>query len=86
MKSGRLMWITAIAVCAMPTSTVPLNGQEMQAHKHKHYQLIDLGTLGGAQSTLAGGRSLNNQGTLVGCADTSDPNPNYPNFNPSLVD
>ena len=90
MKSGRLMWITAIAVCAMPTSTVPLNGQEMQAHKHKHnhYQLIDVGTLGGAQSTLAGGRSLNNnnQGTLVGCADTSDPNPNYPNFNANLMD
>ena len=54
------------------------------AHKHYHYQLIDLGTLGGAQSTLAGGRALNNHGTLVGCADTSTPDPNYPNFNPFL--
>jgi len=81
MKSGRLMWITVIAVCAMPTSSVPLNGQDMQAHKHHHYQLIDVGTLGGAQST---GGTLNDKGTVVGCADTSTPDPNYPNFNPFL--
>jgi probable HAF family extracellular repeat protein len=86
MKSGRLMWIIAIAVCAMPTSAVPLAGQDKQAHKqdhqkHHHYQLIDLGTLGGAQSTVG---ALNNQGTLVGCADTSTADPNYPNFNPFL--
>jgi probable HAF family extracellular repeat protein len=81
MKSGRLMWITAIAVCAMPTSAAPLAGQDKQAHKHHHYQLIDVGTLGGAQSTVAGGRALNDRGTLVGCADTSTPDPNYPNFN-----
>ena len=84
MKSGRLMWITAIAVCVMPTSAIPLAGQDKQAHKHHHYQLIDLGTLGGAQSTQAGGRALNDRGTVVGCADTSTPNPNYPNFNPIL--
>ena len=91
MKSGRLMWIAAIAVCAMPTSVVPLNGQDMQApkhdHKHTHYQLIDLGTLGGAQSTvIVGSRFLNDHGTVVGCADTSTPDPNYPNFNPFLMD
>ena len=86
MKSGRLMWITAIAVCAMPTSAVPLAEQDNQANKHNRYQLIDLGTLGGAQSTVAGvgGPALNDQGTVVGCADTSTPNPNYPNFNPFL--
>jgi probable HAF family extracellular repeat protein len=91
MKSGRLMWITAMAVCAVPMTAVPLNGQDMPAHvhhhhKHHHYQLIDLGTLGGAQSTVAGagGPALNNQGALVGCADTSTPDPNYPNFNPFL--
>ena len=30
------------------------------------------------------GRPLNNQGTVVGCADTSTSDPNYPNFNPFL--
>src|SRR5690349_18311103 len=86
MKSGSLMWMTAIAVCAMLTSAVPLAGKDKQPHKHNHYQLIDLGTLGGAQSTVAGagGPALNNQGTLVGCADTSTPDPHYPNFNPVL--
>jgi probable HAF family extracellular repeat protein len=91
MKSERLMWITAMTVCAMLTNAVPLAGQDKQAHKrhrheHHHYQLIDLGTLGGAQSTLAGGRVLNDRGTVVGCADTSTPDPNYPNFNPLLID
>ncbi|MBZ5688976.1 MAG: hypothetical protein LAP86_28550 [Acidobacteriia bacterium] len=86
MKSGKLLWIPAIAVCAMPTSAVLLAGQDVQTpkhhhHKHHHYQLIDLGTLGGTNSTMAGGRALNNHGTVVGCADTSTPDPNYPNFN-----
>jgi probable HAF family extracellular repeat protein len=89
MKTGTLMWISAIAVGAMLTSAVPLASQDKQVHKPKHnrYQLIDLGTLGGAQSTIiVGSRVLNNQGTLVGCADTSTHDPNYPNFNPFLID
>jgi probable HAF family extracellular repeat protein len=77
---------TGSASTAVPTSAVPLAGQDNQAQKHHHYQLIDVGTLGGAQSTLAGGRVLNDRGTLVGCADTSTPDPKYPNFNPFLVD
>jgi probable HAF family extracellular repeat protein len=83
MKSGRLMWMTAIAACGLLTGAVPLAGQDMQAHEHHHYQLIDVGTLGGAQSIE---KALNDQGTLVGCADTSTPDPNYPNLNPFLTD
>lgn len=82
MKSERLMWISAIALCATLTSAIPLDGQDKQAHKHHHYQLIDVGTLGGPKS---GAPFLNQQGTLVGCADTSTPDPNYPNFNPFLT-
>ena len=87
MKSERLMWVAAIAVFAVLTSAVPLAGQDKQAHKHHHYQLIDLGTLGGPQSgtSVIGGPALNDHGTVVGCADTSTPDPNYPNFNPFLL-
>jgi probable HAF family extracellular repeat protein len=84
MKSEKLMWVAAITVFAVLTSAVPLAGQDKQAHKHHHYQLIDLGTLGGPQSQLAMGRTLNNRGTFAGCADTATPDPNYPNFNPLL--
>jgi probable HAF family extracellular repeat protein len=35
---------------------------------------------------LVGGHALNNHGTLVGCADTSTADPDYPNFNPLLMD
>lgn len=83
----------ATMVFAVLTVTVAALGvaQERSAtsentRHHHHYHLIHLGTLGGAQSTLAGGRVLNDQGTVVGCADTSTPDPNYPNFNPFLVD
>ncbi len=74
--------IIVITVC-MPGLFAQRRSSQV-THKHHHYQIIDVGTLGGAQSTLTGGRGLNNQGTLVGCADTSTPNPNYPNFNPFL--
>jgi hypothetical protein len=74
--------IIVITVC-MPGLFAQRRSSQF-THKHHHYQIIDVGTLGGAQSTLTGGRGLNNQGTLVGCADTSTPNPNYPNFNPFL--
>ena len=83
MKSERLMWIAAIAVCAIGTSAVPLAGQDMQAHKHHHnhtrYKLIDLGTLGGPMSYgIANGtglRQLNDSGAVVSFADTPFPDP-----------
>ena len=88
MKSGRLMWIAAIAVCAMPMSTVPLAGQDMQAQKHHqkhtHYKLIDLGTLGGPISygfaNGTGLRQLNDSGVVVSLADTPFPDPTQPLF------
>jgi probable HAF family extracellular repeat protein len=64
-----------------------LNGQDRQEQtpKHHHYKLIDLGTAGGPNSGLqenfldfAGGatvQSLSNQGTAIGTADTSTPDP-----------
>ncbi len=77
MKSAKLIFAASVlsAVLVLP---VPLAAQ------HTRYKLIDIGTFGGPQSFSFFGqaRSLNNGGTLVGFADTSTPDPNYPNSNP----
>jgi len=60
-------------------------GFQSQDHAHIRYRFIDLGTLGGPQSfgdLGHGAGNINNQGTAVGVADTSLPDPNFPNFNP----
>jgi len=57
--------------------TLPLT---MRAGQHPRYKLIDLGTFGGPGSGVEGtSKILNNQGTLVGGADTSSPDPFSPN-------
>ena len=80
MKSKRLMWIAAVAVYAMPTTVVPLNGQDSHAHNHTSYKLIDLGTLGGPISygSVNGGgfRLLNDSGMVASYADLAVPDPN----------
>jgi probable HAF family extracellular repeat protein len=51
-----------------------------QAGGHPRYRLIDLGTLGGPSSSVAGGTDITNQkGILIGSADTADPDPSSPN-------
>ena len=68
----------------MTTSAVPVNGQELQNHnrhhKHTHYKLIDLGTLGGPISygsvNGSGFRLLNDAGTVASYADLAVPDPN----------
>jgi probable HAF family extracellular repeat protein len=53
--------------------------------KHHHYQLIDIGTFGGPNSTFAGFppvvKVINNSGMAVGGADTPTPEPSGPCFN-----
>jgi probable HAF family extracellular repeat protein len=75
--------IVALAALAMP---VGLGAQDKQDHKHHHYQLIDLGTFGGPTSRNDGiYPPLNNEGTVIGMADTTTPDPFYPNFNPLIL-
>lgn len=82
---------TLIAVFAVP---VRLVAQDNRVHNqwHHHYQLIDLGTLGGPQAfTQDQLPFLTNRGVVAGWADTSTPDPNYPNscffcfFSPFIV-
>jgi len=84
MNSRFLLLLSTIALFTALALPVQLVAQERRPNHHQpHYKLVDLGTLGGPQS--AGfGIMLNNRGTVSGCADTSTPDPNYPNFNPFL--
>jgi hypothetical protein len=83
MKSKILKCITPITM--FTALAIPLAAQEQTTGPH--YELVDLGTLGGAQSFGDGGHgagNINNEGIAVGVADTATPDPNYPNFNPLM--
>jgi hypothetical protein len=91
MKSAKLMGITAVAflvALAIPVSLAARHNQDRNKNpQNHHYKLIDLGTFGGPVSYIAndpsggGGASgiLSPRGSVVGAADTSIPDPNYPN-------
>ena len=87
MKSGKLMCITTITLLVALAIPAWLAAQDNRDHNHMHhrYKLVIIGTFGGPSSGVNGEippRMLSNQGVLAGCADTSTPDPNYPNFNP----
>lgn len=89
MKWTRFSWpatlLTALAMAQVFTSSADrLTAQDAQhATNHHHYQLIDLGTLGGPDSVIFGGTGeFNNLGMVSSCATTSVLDPNYPNINP----
>jgi probable HAF family extracellular repeat protein len=84
MKTTRITWITApilLAALAMPVSTTAQDNASQNAkHKHHQYKLIDIGTLGGPNSGFfPGERLVNNQGVVIGGADTPTPDPHAPN-------
>jgi len=74
--------VVVIATASMP---LPIAAQQ-QVKNHPRYKVVVIGTFGGPQSVSFFGqaRSLNDRGTLVGQADTSVPDPSYPDFNPLL--
>src|SRR5215469_11856268 len=75
--------ITLFAALAMPLLLAAQQDDAAQAKKaqHHHYKFIDLGTFGGPASYFSNGFDgiLNSQGTSVGWADTSTPDP-FPAF------
>ena len=86
MKSRTLTCINAMTLFVALAIPVPLTAQGNQnhTHRHHHYKLVDLRTFGGPQSYVNGAQVLNDRGTVAGWADTSTPDPYYPNvcFNP----
>jgi len=88
MKSLRLTGIIAMTLfaLAMPVSLAAQNKTKSDHHhQYHHYQLVDVGTFGGPNSSyLQGfptGRLLNSSGTAVGSADTPTPDPYCASFN-----
>ena len=83
MRAKTVQWMVTSALVAAMASPVRLAAQESQEQKqgqtkeNDRYILIDMGTLGGPESDLSGPglQIVNNRGTLVGIADTSNPNP-----------
>lgn len=75
MRSEKAMWITVIL--SIFVFTIPVG----VAAQHTRFKPIDLGTFGGSNSGIpdAPTRALNNRGMLVGSAETSIPDPTFPN-------
>lgn len=74
--------VLALNTLALPTRTY---GQQ-KSKQHHHYKIVEIGTFGGPSSSSFFGDdiSLTKGGTVVGQADTSVLDPNFPNFNPYL--
>jgi len=86
MKSNKLTWLMLLPLFASVAIPAGLAGQDDTAQankpKHHHYKLVDIG-LGGPQSAVFEfAHTLSKRGAVVGMAETSAPDPNYPNFSP----
>ncbi len=81
---NKIRTVTALAV-GFAAMAVPFlsSAQDAATHvqptKHHHYKLIDIGTLGGPNSSVGYGgpqsKTLNSGGIVIGEADTSTPDP-----------
>jgi probable HAF family extracellular repeat protein len=77
----RIRILTAFAVGVAACASAPVRGYAQQTPTtHHHYVVVDAGTFGGPGSIVyeAATRSLNNQGTFTGAADTPNLDPNSP--------
>lgn len=68
---------------------VGLLAAPIQMRGQQRYKLVDVGTLGGPNSSIgfetAPLNSLSNDGVFSACAQTSTPDPNYPNSSPLIL-
>jgi probable HAF family extracellular repeat protein len=84
----RIIALTLFAALAMPVR-LPAQDKAKPHHHHQyhHYQLVDIGTFGGPNSSFLeplpgpGSRILNSSGTAMGSGDTPTPDPYCAFFN-----
>ncbi len=77
----RIRIITALALGYAECASAPSRSYAQQAPTtHHHYVVVDMGSFGGPGSIVyeAATRSLNNQGTFTGAADTPNLDPHSP--------
>jgi probable HAF family extracellular repeat protein len=66
----------ALALLALPFALAAQEPAQEHAAKHKHYTLVEIGTFGGPHSQVNGQSVvINREGTVVGGASTSIPDP-----------
>jgi probable HAF family extracellular repeat protein len=77
-------WMGIIALTLSAALALPLqlaaqnNAQQHHPHQYHHYQINDVGTFGGPNSSYVlppSGKLINNSGVAVGSADTPTPEP-----------
>ena len=82
MNTKKLVCVTTMTLVAALAITIPLSAQDKtDHHKHHQYKLIDLGTFGGTNSYVPNFSlvSISSQGGVIVEADTTIPDPYYPN-------
>jgi probable HAF family extracellular repeat protein len=75
----RMAMVLAFGLAVLASASDRSCAQEISS-VHHHYIVVDMGSLGGPGSIVfeQGTRSLNNQGTFTGAADTPNLDPNSP--------
>jgi probable HAF family extracellular repeat protein len=77
----KLTVVTLAAALLAVLATAPAGAKAAPA-----YTLTDVGTLGGPQAFVnLPGEPLTRQGSVIGTADTTSPDEDFPNFNPFII-
>jgi probable HAF family extracellular repeat protein len=78
--------LVALTAVAVALAVIPAGTAQATKPAPRPYTLIDPGTLGGPQSFMnLPGIPITKEGALLGTADTSVADDDYPNFNPFIV-
>src|SRR5689334_5099184 len=75
----RIVAIVGITIWGVEVTPAQQQDNADAGQRVVRYRLIDMGTLGGPNSTDVSAPIMNNRGAITGGADTADMDPNAPN-------